>query len=316
MTAALPPLHDWTFMIDAERIAWAILDRQGESQNSLSRRVLEELGLIVEATAAGVKDKSIIGLAILSGKAKGFIVGADVREFETLHSEAEVIENIRRVNAMLDAIEAMPVPVAVGIHGFCLGGGLELALACHWRVATKSDATRLGFPEVKLGLFPGFNGTARSIRQVGALAAMPAMLAGSMLRATTARGMGLVDELVDDASRLRWACRRAILAKKRSQPVGGWKKWVSSWPARGPVAARMRTEVTEKAEEVHYPAPFRLVDLYAKHGGDYARLKAEETTAFAPLMLSPTSKNLRRVFHLMERLKAQAPDDLDWTPRR
>jgi 3-hydroxyacyl-CoA dehydrogenase/enoyl-CoA hydratase/3-hydroxybutyryl-CoA epimerase len=316
MAAALPTLHDWTFTIDAERIAWLLLDRQGESQNSLSRRVLEELGLIVEATQAGAKDGSIKGLAILSGKAKGFIVGADVREFETLNSEAEIIAEVRRVNGMLDAIESMPVPVAVGMHGFCLGGGLELALACHWRVATRSDKTRLGFPEVKLGIFPGFNGTARSIRQVGVMAAMPAMLQGSMLRATTARGMGLVDELVDDASRLRWACRRAILANKRSQPIGGWKKWLSSWPARGQIAARMRKEVADKAEEAHYPAPFRLIDLYEAHGGNYERMKAEETTAFAPLLLSPTSKNLRRVFALMERLKAQAPDDLDWTPRR
>jgi 3-hydroxyacyl-CoA dehydrogenase/enoyl-CoA hydratase/3-hydroxybutyryl-CoA epimerase len=316
MTTALPTLHDWSFAIDAERIAWATLDRQGESQNSLSRRVLEELGHIVEAVAAGAKDGSIRGLAILSGKTKGFIVGADVREFETLTTEADVIADIRRVNGMLDVIEAMPVPVAVGIHGFCLGGGLELALACHWRIATRDSATRLGFPEVKLGLFPGFNGTARSIRQVGALAAMPAMLAGTMIRASAARGMGLVDELVEDASRLRWACRRAILAKKRSQPVKGWKKRVSSWPLRRTIAARMRREVAEKVDEAHYPAPFRLIDLYARYGGRYARMKAEETTAFAPLMLSSTSKNLRRVFHLMERLKAQAPDDLQFTPRR
>ena len=206
----MPTFHDWRLSIDQEGIAWAILDRAGESQNSLSRRVLEELGEIVKAVVAGAKDKSIRGLAILSGKDKGYIVGADVREFETLNTEQDVIDNIKTVNGMLDEIERLPIPVVTGIHGFCLGGGLELALACHWRIATKDDSTRLGFPEVKLGIFPGFNGTARSIRQAGALAAMPAMLAGSMIRATAARGMGLVDELVDDASQLRWACRRAV----------------------------------------------------------------------------------------------------------
>ncbi len=169
---------------------------------------------------------------------------------------------------------------------------------------------------MKLGIFPGFNGTARSIRQAGALAAMPAMLAGSMIRSGAARGMGLVDELVDNASQLRWACRKAILSKKRSKPVGGWKALVSKWPIRGKIAAKMRAETAKKAREDHYPAPFRLIDLYEKHGGDLAKMKTEETRAFAPLIMSPTSKNLRRVFKLSEMLKAQAPKGLDWKPMR
>ncbi len=144
--ATLPALQDWTFDVDFEGIAWAILDRKGESQNSLSRRVLEELGEIIGAVDAGAKDKSIRGLAILSGKEKGYIVGADVREFELIKTEQEVIDNIKTVNAALDVLEGLPVPVVTGIHGFCLGGGLELALACHWRIATRDDSTRLGFP--------------------------------------------------------------------------------------------------------------------------------------------------------------------------
>lgn len=315
MTASLA-LQDWTFSVDHEGIAWAVLDRQGESQNSLSRRVLEELGEIIKAVDAGAKDKSIRGLAILSGKEKGYIVGADVREFELIKTEQEVIDNIKTVNAALDVLESLPVPVVTGIHGFCLGGGLELALACHWRIATKDDSTRLGFPEVKLGIFPGFNGTARSIRQAGALAAMPAMLAGRMIRAGAARGMGLVDELVDNASQLRWACRKAILRKSKSKPAGGWKALVSKWPIRGKIAAKMRSETAKKAREDHYPAPFRLIDLYEKHGGDLDKMKAEETRAFAPLIMSPTSRDLRRVFKLSEMLKAQAPKGLDWKPLR
>ena len=83
------------------------------------------------------------------------------------------------------------MPVVAAVHGVCVGGGLELILACHYRIATRDDATRVGFPEVKLGIFPGFNGTARSIRQAGPMAAMPAMLTGSMIRASAAKGMGL-----------------------------------------------------------------------------------------------------------------------------
>jgi 3-hydroxyacyl-CoA dehydrogenase / enoyl-CoA hydratase / 3-hydroxybutyryl-CoA epimerase len=316
MTSPLPNLQDWRFDVDHELIAWATLDRQGESQNSMSRRVLEELGQIVTVVAAGATSKTVRGLVILSGKDKGFIVGADVREFETLKSNQDVIDNIKTVNGMLDSLERLPVPVVVGMHGFCLGGGLELALACHWRIATKDDATRFGFPEVKLGIFPGFNGTARSIRQIGAMAAMPAMLAGSMIRSGPAYGMGLIDELVDSPAQLRWAARRAVEKKRKSTGAGFRQRMLSKWPLRGLLANRMRTETAKKANQAHYPAPFRLIDLYEKFGGNIERMKAEETLAFAPLMMSSTSKNLRRVFRLSELLKAQAPKDMTWKPLR
>ena len=142
-----------------------------------------------------------------------------MREFEQLADERQVIDNITRINGYLDRLERLPIPVVCCIHGFCLGGGLELALACHWRIATRDDATRIGFPEVKLGLFPGFNGTARSIRQAGALSAMPLMLTGSFIRATAARGMGLIDELAPSPSNLRWMARKAIERKRKSKPA-------------------------------------------------------------------------------------------------
>lgn len=314
--ASVPDLKDWRFSIDEQGIAWAIFDREAQSQNALGRRPLEELGAIVTAVAAGAQDKSVRGFAILSGKEKGFIVGADVREFEQFKTATEVEAAIAPVLGMLDAIESLPIPVVCGIHGFCLGGGLELALACHWRIATRDDATRLGFPEVRLGIFPGFNGTARAIRQSGALAAMPIMLSGSMVRASAARGMGLVDELVDSPLQLPWAARKAIERKRRSKPAGGWKTLLRLWPLRSPVANRMRGETAKKVREAHYPAPFRLIDLFERHGGDLKRMKLEETKAFAPLMVSDTSRNLRRVFHLMEMLKAQAPKDIAFKPMR
>jgi 3-hydroxyacyl-CoA dehydrogenase/enoyl-CoA hydratase/3-hydroxybutyryl-CoA epimerase len=217
---------------------------------------------------------------------------------------------------MLDRIEALPVPVVAAIHGFCLGGGLELALACHWRIATRDDATRLGFPEVRLGLFPGFNGTWRSIRQAGPLAAMEAMLTGRMIRASAARAMGLVDELAPSRLNLPWAARKAIQRKRRAKPAGWLKAALRQWPLRNLVVSRMRAETAKKAREDHYPAPFRLIDLFADTGGTLARMKAEETRAFAPLMVSDTSRNLRRVFRLSEMMKAQAPKDLDFKVRR
>ncbi len=316
MTGALPSLKDWRFSIDGQGIAWAVFDREGESQNALGRRPLEELGQIVVHVEAGARDGSIVGLVFQSGKPKGFIVGADVREFEQFTSAAQVVEAIRPVLDMLDRIEALPIPVVCAIHGFCLGGGLELALACHWRIATRDDATRLGFPEVRLGIFPGFNGTWRSIRQVGPAAAMQAMLTGSMIRATAARAMGLVDELVASPHALAWAARKAIARKRRSKPAGQAVSLLRRWPLRGVVASRMRAETAKKAREDHYPAPYRLIDLFAEHGGSLLRMKAEETKAFAPLMVSDTARNLRRVFHLSEMMKAQAPKDLAFKVRR
>ena len=181
-----------------ERVAGlAVLDRScraspGRCSTARARARIRSAGgrsrswrAIVERVEQGARDKSIRGLVFISGKEKGFIVGADVREFEQLTDRARRSSTASRlVNAYLDRIERLPVPVVCCIHGFCLGGGLELALACHWRIATRDDATRIGFPEVRLGIFPGFNGTARSIRQAGALSAMPLMLTGSMIRAT------------------------------------------------------------------------------------------------------------------------------------
>ncbi|MGD9805805.1 MAG: 3-hydroxyacyl-CoA dehydrogenase NAD-binding domain-containing protein [Hyphomicrobiaceae bacterium] len=316
MTVDLATLKDWRFSIDEQGIAWAVFDREGESQNALGRRPLEELGAIVEDVEGLARDKKISGLVFMSGKEKGFIVGADVREFEQFRTEAEVRDAIRPVLDMLDRIEALPVPVVAAIHGFCLGGGLELALACHWRIATRDDATRLGFPEVRLGIFPGFNGTSRSIRQAGPLAAMEAMLTGRMIRASAARAMGLVDELASSRLNLPWAARKAIQRKRRAKPAGIVKTLLRHWPARNLLVSRMRAETAKKVRQDHYPAPFRLIDLFAEMGGDLQRMKAAETTAFAPLMVSDTSRNLRRVFHLSELMKAQAPKDLDFKVRR
>ena len=309
-------LKDWRFRIDEEGIAWAVFDREGESQNALGRRPLEELGRIVEHVEAAARDKRVVGLVFISGKEKGFIVGADVREFEQLVSEADVRAAIAPVLALLDRVEALPIPVVCAIHGFCLGGGLELALACHWRIATRDDATRLGFPEVRLGIFPGFNGTARSIRQAGPLAAMQAMLTGSMIRASAARAMGLVDELAPSRQNLAWAARRAVQRKRRSKPASWASTLLRLPPIRGVLVSRMRSETAKKVREDHYPAPFRLIDLFARTGGSLRRMKAEETEAFAPLMVSETSRNLRRVFRLSEMMKAQAPKDLDFKVRR
>ena len=215
---------------------------------------MEELGTIVERVEKGARDKTIRGLVFMSGKEKGFIVGADVREFEQLPTEREVVDSVTLVNAYLDRIERMPIPVVCCIHGYCLGGGLELALACHWRIATRDDDTRR--PRGEVGIFPAFNGPARHPTG-GRLSAMPMMLTGSMIRATAARAMGLVDELVPSPLNLPWAARKAIDRKRQAKPAPIWKDLARQWPARGLLASKLRSETNKKVREEHYPAPFR-----------------------------------------------------------
>lgn len=316
MAAELSQLKDWRFSVDPERIAWLIFDREGETANTLGRRPFEELEAIVSRLEEGARSKDIRGAVLMSGKVGSFIAGADIREFEDFTNETEVRDAVRQGTILFDRIEALKIPIVAAIHGFCLGGGLELALACHWRIADRSDGTRLGLPEVKLGIFPGLNGTARTLRQAGALKGMEMMLTGRMLRPTAARAAQLVDELVPSHHKLRWAARKAVLRNRRSKPVGRMKDLGRQWPARGYLAGQMRSKTKDKAREAHYPAPYRLIDLFETHGGNLKAMKVAETQAFAPLMISDQSRNLRRVFKLSEMLKAQAPKDSAFKPLR
>jgi len=243
----------------------------------------------------------------MSAKSTGFLVGADIREFSRFATEPQVKEVVKETLGLLDRIEKLPIPVVAAIHGFCLGGGLELALACHYRIADREEDTRLGFPEVKLGIFPGLNGTVRSIRVAGPMDAMNAMLSGRMLRPTAAKAMGLIDQVVPSHHNLRWAARKAVLQKRRSKGAPWWKQAMLKQPVRGLLAKQMRAKTAEKVREDHYPAPYRLIDLFEQYGDDPARMRAAETEMFAPLMASDTSRNLRRVFMLSEMLKDEAP---------
>ena len=198
MAMTLPDLQDWRFTVDFEGIAWAIIDRQGESMNSLGRGPTEELGEIVKAVEDMATRGEVKGLVLMSGKESSFIAGADIREFEGFDTEGKIAEVVKQTLELLNRIDRLSVPVVAAIHGYCLGGGLELALACDWRIADREEGTRLGFPEVKLGIFPGLNGTVRAIQAAGPTDAMTAMLTGRMLRPTAAKAIGLVDQLGTD----------------------------------------------------------------------------------------------------------------------
>ena len=307
MPTPLPNLHDWRLSVDYEGIAWALMDREGERVNSMGRRLTEELGEIVKWAETAAIHGEIKGLVLMSAKPTGFLVGADIREFSRFATEPQIKEVVKEMLGLLDRIEKLPIPVVAAIHGFCLGGGLELALACHYRIADREEDTRLGFPEVKLGIFPGLNGTVRSIQLAGPMDAMTVMLTGRMLRPTAAKAMGLIDQVVPTHHNLRWAARKAVLQKRRFKGAPWWKQMMLKQPLRGLLAKQMRAKTAEKVREDHYPAPYRLIDLFEQYGDDPARMRAAETEIFAPLMASDASRNLRRVFMLSEMLKDEAP---------
>jgi 3-hydroxyacyl-CoA dehydrogenase/enoyl-CoA hydratase/3-hydroxybutyryl-CoA epimerase len=290
----------WKLATDIDNVLWLSIDREGENANSLSMEVLTELGEIVD----DLEVNAPAGLVLQSGKPGSFIVGADVREFDGYDDAEMASDGIDNVHRLFNRIEALPFTTVVTIDGFCLGGGLELALAFDYRIASNVEHTRLGFPEIKLGIYPGFGGSARSIQQAGASNAMQLMLSTRNLRPKAARAMGLVDELVGQHGSLRWAARRAIRQNRKSKQPGQLTRLQNIAPVRSLLARMMRKQVAAKANPKHYPAPFELIDAWEKYGDDPQRMMAEESERVGKLITGRTSKSLRRVFFLMERLKS------------
>ena len=299
----MPEMTNWRFEIDFERIAWLTIDTPNAPVNTLSRLAIGELKAVLLRVEDLIASGEAIGLVIQSGKDSGFIAGADVSEFDQMSDPAVLPEALKRAHAVMDRVENMKAPVIAAIHGFCLGGGLELALACHYRIAVNDEKTRLGFPEVNLGIFPGFGGTGRSIRQAGPVAAMQAMLTGRMIKAGAARGMGLVDKLVRHRDMLHWEARKAVLGKKKSTPAPLIQRIMAWGPIRSQIVAKMRAETSKKARKELYPAPHALIDLFEQHGDDWRAMVEGEAAGFVPLMATDTARNLRRVFFLSESLK-------------
>src|SRR5215217_578432 len=243
----MPQAKHGSFHRDMENLGWLTINTPNAPVNTLSREAIMELEMLVTRFEELAQTDELAGVILLSGKDSGFIAGADVSEFDAMSDFSVLPEALKRTHAIFARIEALKIPVVAGIHGFCLGGGLELALACHYRIAVNDNKTRIGFPEVGLGIFPGFGGTGRSIRQAGPVDAMQIMLTGRMLKAGAARGMNLVDKLVRHRDMLRWEARKAVLQKRKSSPAPSYKTMIAMGPWRAYVANKMRDEAKKKA---------------------------------------------------------------------
>ncbi len=305
----------WQLEIDRQDIAWLTFDKADEKVNTLGTEVLTELDEIIKDLESTLP----AGVVFSSAKPSGFAAGADIREFDQQTDAAAVREGIQTVHELFGRIEALRCPTVAAIHGFCLGGGLELALACDYRVAMNTDDTRIGFPEIQLGIFPGFGGTARSIRHLGGRKAMEVMLSARMYRAGQARKLGLVDKLVDRHASLRWAAYNAVMKKRKSRAAGWLDQLSSAQGIRGLLANFMEKQAGKRARREHYPAPYALIDLWRSAGKDFKALLQGERDGVSKLLMGDTSRNMRRVFQLRERLQELGkPDEetRDWTARR
>ncbi len=294
----------WRMERDHDDIAWLTLDRADSGTNSLSREVLEELADVLTALGKEIPK----ALIFRSGKANGFIAGADVREFIQIADRDQALELIQRGQTILGRIEALPVPTLALIHGFCLGGGLELALACRYRIASDDPATRLGLPEVQLGIHPGFGGTVRLTRLIGPLSGLELMLTGRTLNAKAARKLGLVDAVAANRHLEQAARTLALQPPKTFQKP--WRERLAELPlARDLVVKLMRRKLERKADRRHYPAPYALLDLWQSFSAGEAANYAAEAASVAELIVGDTARNLVRVFLLQEQLKATGRED-------
>ncbi len=296
--------HHWHSEVDSSGTCWLTIDRSDSTANTLSSAVLADLARELD----GIERQGVRGLVVRSGKSTGFVLGADVKEFGRLRDESEGVETASRGQSLLARIAGLSVPTVAAIDGYALGGGLELALACDYRIVVDSYERTLGLPEVQLGIHPGFGGTVRSVQLLGAPQALDMMLTGRALSPREALKCGLVDRIVE-RSELDAAALALISERPARQRAPWYLRALSIAPVRPVLAGALRKRVERRARREHYPAPFAILDLWQRHGGHGPSAMSAEAQSIGRLLVTPTCRNLVRVFELRERLRSLAPRD-------
>ncbi len=290
----------WRVERDAANIAWLCIDKADGSANVLSGPVLRELAEIIGPFG----DNPPKGIVIHSGKQNGFVMGADINEFTTIKTPDEAYALIRLGQQVMDAVEALPCPSVAAINGFALGGGLELALACSYRIAIENDKPILGLPEVQLGIHPGFGGTVRAVRISGVRPAMKLMLTGQPITVAAALRQGLIDGVTTESA-WRQAASDLIQKQPARATAPTLEKILNLPPLRPFIVRALRKQVRAKARPDHYPSPYAIIELWSRYGAVGAAAYEAEARSIATLMCGSTSRNLVRVFFLQNRLKSQ-----------
>lgn len=287
-------------------IAVVTLDVPNEKVNKLNRAVKDEFTALFDRLD---RDDTVRGAVLISGKPDNFIAGADIEEFLQIRDAAQAERMSREGQALVEDFDKSRIPFVAAIHGACVGGGLESALACSWRIATDHPRTVLALPEVQLGLIPGAGGTQRLPRLIGLRAALDMILTGKNVRAKKALGIGLVDEMVHPAILKRVAIERARdLAegrlKRRAHSAGATGLLLDENPVGRNIVFRKAREETLARTHGHYPAPPAAI---AAIETGYARGEAagyrEEARLFGELAMTDVARRLIELFFATNALK-------------
>ena len=289
----------WRWETDRLGLAWLTFDKQGESTNTFSREALVELGAALEAIAAA-KPR---GLVIRSAK-ENFIAGADINQFTRFQTPEEALEFTRLGWDTLQKLRELAFPTTAMVNGFCMGGGLELALACTYRVALDEPQTRFAFPEVMLGIWPFWHGLQWLPKLVGPAAGLDMILTGRAVDARRAKKIGLADEAVPLRVLENTARQVTLAARPRRKPKLLDRLLLAF--GRGLVAAQARKQVAKRARREHYPAPYAILQAWVKYDGDPFINPDDPVTSIKALSGHPTTRNLIRIFFLQERMKGLA----------
>jgi len=281
------------FRIDTDRdgIVWLTFDRAESTTNTFSAEVMSEFNAILDELSV----RKPRGLVIRSGKASGFIAGADVDEFTRIETTEEALAIVRRGWDTFNKLASLSFPTLALVRGFCMGGGLELALACRYRVAVDEPGTRFALPEVMLGILPGWGGVMRLPRVVGPTTALDMMMTGRAVDARRAKRIGLVDAsvpvrvMVLDAPPLHELSLKERLLNGRLKPL---------------VARLALRQLRKKARREQYPAPYAILELWLRHDGDPFAPRPDDPCSVAYLAQHPTTRSLIRIFGLQERMKS------------
>lgn len=296
----------WRLETDANQILWLYFDKQDASVNTLDRASMEELANIVDML---MTDTTHVGVVITSAKKHGFIAGANITEFSHFTNIDDAVALLKRGQTIFTNIENLKIPSVALIDGFCLGGGMELALACHYRIVEDGAKTRLGLPEVKLGIHPGWGGAVRMPRLLGAVQGLDLVLTARTVSGKAAVKLGLADAAVPKRHLVKAA--QFYMLKKPARHQTTWlQNLTNAKPVRTVLASIMRNKMRAKVNPLHYPAPFHVLDNWERVGVtamDAAMDK--EARSCAKLFFSDTCQNLVRVFFLQERLKSQAKEN-------
>ena len=293
----------WKLETDRDNIVWLSFDKKDASANVLSADAMAELDRIFDELRA----KNPRGLIIRSAKDSGFIAGADVEEFTRIKDADEAMRLVKRGWDLYNKLEALPFPTLALVNGFCMGGGVELALACRYRVAVDQPGTRFALPEVMLGILPGWGGVKRLPRLVGPTAALDMLLTGRAVDARRAKRLGLVDEAVPPRIQDN-AARVIVLEAPRPRTLPLFQRLMNSGLMRPLVVHLARRELASRASPDHYPAPYAILELWRRYDGDPFAPRPEDPASVIGLLEGDTARNLIRIFFLQERLKSLGKD--------